>query len=361
MVSLQIGPISVTRGEEGRHFSVARPWRLPYGGSVSIPVYAFGGNRDGPVLAVVGGQHGNELKPINVLRHFIQRGVPASFAGVIVVIPVANPLAVADGTRCTVIDGTSGNGGDLNRMWPGKEGGFITQRIAAWLWEHIISKADYLIDMHDGTERIGIYYSYVIQEPTTKTDHESNRMAAAFGQEVLMHDPRVRGALTTQAWEAGIPAMACEVGDFYGIRRPQEGTGEPKRSYLEVGLRGILNLMQTIGMTEGEAAAPEYQVAVGPETGIGPAEGGLLEPRLSARDIGTVVSQGTVLGRILDPYSFDEIEVLTAPYAETLLLAAPRIDPFAMTFPGGGDFGYYVADWASRKWIRNKEGFWDDE
>jgi hypothetical protein len=52
-----------------------------------------------------------------------------------------------------------------------------------------------------------------------------------------------------------------------------------------------------------------------------------------------------VLGRVIDPATFDELEVLTAPYDPTYLILSRT--PVTQVSPG--DYGFMVADGATAK------------
>jgi hypothetical protein len=71
-----------------------------------------------------------------------------------------------------------------------------------------------------------------------------------------------------------------------------------------------------------------------------PRNGGLLEPHVTGDDMGSVVPGGTLLGKVLSPYTFEVLEEFMAPYDQnlvTLVASGPiRLHP--------GDFAYMVAE-----------------
>ena len=52
-----------------------------------------------------------------------------------------------------------------------------------------------------------------------------------------------------------------------------------------------------------------------------------------------------MLGRVVDPYTFDELQVLSAPYDPTYLVLSRS--PVTQVSPG--DYGFMVADGATAK------------
>jgi len=55
------------------------------------------------------------------------------------------------------------------------------------------------------------------------------------------------------------------------------------------------------------------------------------------------LAKGTVLGRTLSPYSFEELEVLRAPFDPSLTVLV-RLQPCRIN---PGDFGYMIGDLAT--------------
>jgi hypothetical protein len=75
-------------------------------------------------------------------------------------------------------------------------------------------------------------------------------------------------------------------------------------------------------------------------------------PEVTRQDIGRVFPHGHVLGRILSPYTFEELDVLRAPLEQNLLVAVRDAEPFTHVQPGGGDLGFSVVDWSTARWLR---------
>ena len=90
---------------------------------------------------------------------------------------------------------------------------------------------------------------------------------------------------------------------------------------------------------------------VKPELNLRPSHGGLLVSEKGIEDLGTVVAKGSVLGRVISPYTFETLDTITAPFEESLLLAATTKMPFRRVNPG--DYGYIVADAANTEILEN--------
>jgi uncharacterized protein len=99
-------------------------------------------------------------------------------------------------------------------------------------------------------------------------------------------------------------------------------------------------------MLAGEATPPrDDQVVVTTLTVVRPSAGGLLQAEVGADRLGEVLPAGTVLGRIVDPATFEELQVLRAPYDPTYLILSRT--PVSQVNPG--DYGFMVADGATAK------------
>src|SRR5262245_35067318 len=68
---------------------------LPTGEPLVLPVLAAAGRSPGPRLTVVGGVHGDEADGIAAALALWRRLSTVEFAGRVMVIPVANPMAFA--------------------------------------------------------------------------------------------------------------------------------------------------------------------------------------------------------------------------------------------------------------------------
>jgi len=115
--------------ESLRLLRMTAPVREPF----DIPYHDIGPRDAVPALALVGGVHGNELNGIYVLAHLARflnavaagERPPLAVTGRIVIVPAVNVLGVNVRRRAWPFDDT-----DLNRMFPGYDGGETTQRIA---------------------------------------------------------------------------------------------------------------------------------------------------------------------------------------------------------------------------------------
>lgn len=285
-----------------------------------IGVHVLAGKKDGPTLLLLATQHGDEVGPLAVLRDVIADIDLNGLAGNVIVVPVANPIAFQHGHRSSWLDGLyGGTTGNLNRLWPGKPNGFITERMAYAISQNILAHADCVIDYHASpADGLAIYYAYYMPEDG-EVGRVSRQLALQFGMEILMRRPgRHSGAGDTLSdyifRELGKPVVPVELGHFHGLRVGEDAdAGEQRRDLLEVGVTGTFNVLKHLGMLSGRPERPRRQVIVSPETRCMPAKGGVLLPEVEIRDIGRRFSRGAVLGRVVGPMSFDLLDEITTP------------------------------------------------
>ena len=107
----------------------------------SIRVLVIEGKEPGKTLVVTAGVHGCEYIGMEALRQLGQELEPENMSGRLILIPVVNEAGFYAGARQV----NPSDGKNLNREFPGKEDGTITQRIAKVLEQEIYPVAHLFI------------------------------------------------------------------------------------------------------------------------------------------------------------------------------------------------------------------------
>ena len=279
----------------GRHFGHIR---IPHSrddsawGHVMIPVCVIHGG-DGPTALVTGGNHGDEYEGPIAIRRLIAETDPAGVTGRIIAIPGLNHPAVLAGTRTSPIDG-----GNLNRAFPGNPAGSVTQRIAAFVNDHLIPLADLVVDFHSGGRTLDFLpmaVSHILDDPGQ--DARCAAAARAFGAPwtARLREIDDAGMLDGAAERAGKTFVSTELGGA-GTATPASIRGA------SAGLARVLahaGLLAPAGLLPGASRALDL---ADPE-GFHFAETfGLFEP-LAA--LGDTAEAGEVLARIWPPEALD--------------------------------------------------------
>jgi predicted deacylase len=126
-----------------------------------------------------------------------------SLAGTLIAIPVLNTPGFLRHQR-----GFS-DGKDLNTVFPGKPKGNCSQTYCFNLLEKIISKFNFLIDLHTaGYGRANSIAVYV-----DMNDSIAHQMARLQDPNIIIHSAGQDGSLRAAAIKLGIPTITIEMGD----------------------------------------------------------------------------------------------------------------------------------------------------
>ena len=355
MGKFNVGPISVERGSKG--YGTLPVTTMSTGFQVEVPVHVIAGKEPGPTVTLIPMLHGHEFSVIDVIAETLKRVNPRELKGNIVATTVTNPLAFQMGTRSSWFDGQWGSTNDLNRAFPGNPRGWIVERIAHVISEHIVPASDVILDFHgESTHRVAAgYYAYRHDSPGNLGE-EADELTRDLGLEIIldMGSPRTN-SLTGYARSQGKIGVAIEVCDFWGLEG-EPRRAEPKRTMTEVGLTCVMNTLKKLGMIDGELELPRRQVFLeGGYTGVAPASGGLLCPGVTREDIGRVYGGERSLGEVINPYTFEVLDDLRMPFEESLVLAVKDWRPFTHIEPGASDVAFEVSDWSKKRWITRSE------
>jgi len=293
-------------------------------GDAQIPVSVLNGVRPGPVLALVAGTHGYEYPPITALQRLRGTLDPAALSGTIILMHIANPPSFLGRT----IYYSPADGKNLNRVYPGRPDGTLSERIAHVITRDVIERADFVVDLHggDGNEALRPYV-YMPVTGNTELDEASKGMALAFGLDhIVIDEGRLREPgdslyVDQTALTRGKPAITTETG--------QLGSNDDR--WVKMAEDGVYNLLRHLEMldvqvqqNEGVVWLTDYQVISSPGTGVFCA---------AVRD-GYAIAEGGLIG-VLSDFFGNEISQIRAPFASVVnyVVATPPItkgEPVAM-------------------------------
>jgi predicted deacylase len=274
----------------------------------SIPFTVVHGVRPGPVLALVAGTHGAEYVPIVALQRLRAAIDPATLSGTVVMVHVANmPSFLGRTVYYSPVDGQN-----LNRVFPGKPDGTLSERIADILTREVIDRATHVADLHggDGNESLRPY-AYWITTGEAEVARASRAMAVAFGLDriVVDHDrptdPAASSFLSNTAILRGKPAITTEVGDRARV----------DEDMVALTLRGVAGLLRHLGMQEDGPPPGPDPVWIGRGEVLRAGATGLFYPAVAKGDR---VAAGAAIGRITD-FHGTVLEAVRAPFAGEIL------------------------------------------
>jgi len=258
---------------------------------VTVPLTVVNGASPGPRLFVTAAIHGNEINGIEIVRRIRAEVDPQLLRGTLLLVAIANPIAFMNLSRDLP------DGRDLNRFFPGRDLGSMASHIAAALFDKVIRRADYGIDLHTAAAgRTNL--------PHVRADMkfpQVRRLAAAFGCEVVFDMTGEKGMLRNAATRLGIPTIVYEA-------------GEPLKFQLgpiEQGVTGVKNVMSELGMYDFPRVSPAFQVNVDDHKWIRAEKGGIMMLQIKPGDL---VDKGDVIAINTKPFGA-EVMRLKAPHA----------------------------------------------
>ncbi len=170
---------------------------------ILLPVLVARGQRDGPVFGLTAAVHGNELNGIRVIHDVMKHLNLAQLQGSVVAVVVVNVPGLHRHQREFV------DGGDLNHIFPGREGGNVAEVYSHRVLDRLVNRFDYLVDLHTASfGRINsLYVRADMTHPATAT------MAYLQRPQIIVHNPPSDYTLRGAAMDLGIPSITLEIGD----------------------------------------------------------------------------------------------------------------------------------------------------
>ena len=303
---LTVGPVTARPGTIASGTIEIAPRAGDQG--TNIPITIVNGSRPGPVLALVAGVHGQEYTPILALQNLRVTIDPQMLSGTVIMVHVANmPSYLARTIYYSPADNKN-----LNRVFPGRPDGTLSERIADVITREVIERATHVVDLHcgDGNESLRPY-SYWITTGGEKVAAAGKQMALAFGMDHIVvdrdrpTDPKASLYLSNTAITRGKPALTIESGAMGEIHTDDVARIE----------RGVGGLMKHLGMTANGPDAVKVPVLLERSEVLRSNFTGIFYPMVER---GQTVAAGTVIGRVTD-FHGKLLEEIMSPFAGEIL------------------------------------------
>jgi hypothetical protein len=247
---------------------------------IDIPFTVIEGAQPGPVLLVTAGVHASEFCSIEAAVR-LQQTKPDDIKGTLVILPILN----MQGFRKRSIYIMPEDGKNLNRQFPGKPDGTLSEKLAHWLVTAVFPHADCYLDLHGGDldESLLPFTIY------PRRSEASRALAVAFGLPIAIASEGKTHSIAG-AVDLGIPSLLPEM----------SGNGLWTDDTVGELTAGIERIMKHIGMIDRDVKAPPQAtpdfvtmwVPVAAATGLW----------YSAVEIGAEVTAGQTIGHIKDPF-----------------------------------------------------------
>ena len=266
--------------------------KIPYSGddsawgAIMIPVTVVK-NDVGPTVIFTGANHGDEYEGPIALWWLSNELKSKDIRGRVIIVPAMNYPAFKAGKRTSSIDG-----GNMNRTFPGRPDGTITEIIADYFNRVLLPIADYVADMHSGGKTLDFVpfaCAHVLEDK-----HQQARCIAAMEAfnapySLMLLELDSAKMYDTAAEKMGKVFIGTELG----------GGGSASATTVAIAKRGILNLLKHAGILSGEPERGPSISLVTPDhrSFVTSEHSGLLEMCV---DLGADVKNGEVIALVHD-------------------------------------------------------------
>lgn len=278
---------------EGKHIGFLRLAHSTHQsayGWIPIPVASVR-NGNGPRVLVMAGNHGDEYEGQVLASQLVRDLQPDMVRGQVILLPMTNFPAAQAGTRTSPVDG-----GNLNRSFPGKASGSVTEQIADYVEGQLLKRCSLVVDLHSGGSSL-LYNGPTMLALEPRDAAEALRvrsLLSAFGlPRAFLHAPNPV-TISSAARRQGAISLVTELG----------GAGMISSHILRTATQGLLHLLAHVGVLQG-AMVPSSPPSVTRIMRIDAAahyvyarENGLFEPLV---ELGESVVAGQAVARIHFP------------------------------------------------------------
>jgi predicted deacylase len=287
MVNVAINGVNIPKGRITEVNIIIS--QLPSHTVIDLPVYAFRGKEDGPVLLLTAGLHGDEINGIEVIRRLIVEDALMPEKGMVIAIPLVNVYGFIYNSR------NLPDGKDLNRSFPGSVNGSLANRLAYILMNEIVPLVDFGVDFHTGGSRITNY-----PQVRCVLSHSMNReLASAFGAPFMINSNLIDKSFRKEASKTGKTILVYEGGE--SLRLDEFSINQGKA--------GVRRLMQYLEM-KNYREKPQVSIVLQQTTWLRARISGIFNCFV---EYGSIVRKNQPLANITDPYGKTK-EIMKSPH-----------------------------------------------
>lgn len=299
--TLTVGNLSAAPGQKVQgHLTV-------HGSGLKLPLTLISGTMPGKTVVITGGIHGGEYPGVETSIRLARQLSPEEIQGQLIIVhPVNAPAFFAKMQYCGPEDGKN-----LNRVFPGKATGSLSERIAYTLTAEVLSQADFYMDLHGGDIHEDLTPFVIYSKVGTPQVNELSEAAAAMmGIKYLVGSVSTNGTFGSAA-AAGIPGFLAEIG----------GCGRWNEGEVQAYMKGVQNVLKHLGLLSGAPEDLGAVVKLPRMIGVEAAQTGCWYPAVK---VGEAVKKGQKLGEIRDFFA-NPLGEYTAPEAGTVLFVVSSL------------------------------------
>lgn len=258
--------------------------------SIKVPVFVERAEKDGPVLLLLGGVHGDEINGVEIVRRIIRAKINKPSRGTIICIPVFNIFGFLNLSR------KFPDGRDLNRVFPGSSTGSLASQFAYQFKKEIAPFVDYVLDFHSGGgHRVNIAQTRCVLE-----DEKALELAKVFGAPFIVQSKYIAKSLRETFKNLGKITLLFEGGKSMLY----------DETAIQYGVQGAKNVIRFLKMKSGKKLTPSQSVIIKKSKWLRAPYSGMFHVYIKN---GEWITKKTILGIITDPFGEFEKKVF-APF-----------------------------------------------
>ncbi|MDB0011698.1 succinylglutamate desuccinylase/aspartoacylase family protein [Crocinitomicaceae bacterium] len=255
--------------------------------SVQVPVIINRAHKDGPVVLLMAGMHGDEINGVEIVRRIIRQGFHKPKTGTIICIPVFNIFGFLNLTRVLP------DGRDLNRSFPGALNGSLASQFAYHFMKEIAPNVDYVIDFHTGAAK----RNNKAQIRCVFKDEESMALAQIFNPPFIINSSYISKSIREALHKKGKKILLFEGGKSDSI----------EEEIIQEGIDGVKRLLQHLGMNDFKELSNErLPIVINDHRWMRAPNSGMFQ---SIVENGAEVKKGEIIGMVTDPFGKIEKKV----------------------------------------------------
>lgn len=196
-------------GKQLGHLCVPYSYNLGGWANLLVPIAVLN-NGKGRTALVTAGNHGDEYPGQIAILRLMRELQAEQVRGRIILIPALNLPAARAGTRLSPLDGKN-----LNRCFPGRADGTVTEMIAHYLTTVLFPLADIVIDIHTGGRSMDFYpcaTMHLVADRTQRRQMIEGTLAWNADYAFMYADVAGTGLLPVEAENQGKIVVTTEMG-----------------------------------------------------------------------------------------------------------------------------------------------------
>ncbi len=203
-----------------------------------LPHMMITGKTNGPVVWLTGCMHGDEIGGAVVIHRLFKKLKSGLTAGTVCAFPLMNPIGFENVTRNISISRE-----DLNRSFPGNEGGTLAERIASIIFTTILdTKPDLVLDLHNDWNKSIPYVLVDSVQAGREVVGRTLDFARKSGLVIINDTDKITSTLTYNLLAKDVPALTLELGESLVINEKN----------IENGVGSVWNLLHDLDMVKSE-------------------------------------------------------------------------------------------------------------